>query len=51
MPLLALLVLVVALAAFGYVAYTTKSLLAAGLFLAWLAFMLTFTLEGDRVTF
>lgn len=51
MTLLALLIAVVALAAFTYVAYTTRSLIAAGLALVDLAWIIASCSTASHVTF
>lgn len=51
MPLLALLIAVVALAAFTYVAFTTRSLVAAGLALLDLAWIIAACSTAKHVTF
>lgn len=51
MPLLALLIAVVAIAAFTYVAVVSKSLLAAGLALISLAWVIAACSTAHHVTF
>lgn len=51
MPLLALLIAVAALCAFTYVAFTTRSLVAAGLALLDLAWIIAACSTAEHVTF
>lgn len=51
MPLLALLIAVVAIAAFTYLAFATKSILAAGLALISLAWVIAACSTAEHVTF